>query len=197
MTNDTRAEAYARRLERKQHVWWKRVLPVQLPYRWNLHRQHLGVTLDVGCGLGRNLAYLPKGSIGVDHNARAVASARARGLDAMTVDEFERRGPSLRASFDSLLVAHVIEHLTQPEAEALLASYRPYLKPGGKVFLVCPQERGYRSDPTHVWFAVDRDLEALCRRSGLVPARSYSFPLPRRLGNVFVYNETCVLAIRE
>ena len=192
----TEAESYAMRLERLQGAWWKRLLPVQLPYRWNLRRQHLGRTLDVGCGLGRNLMHLPAGSVGVDHNQRAVQVARSRGLAALTVKEFERTPPEGRQQFDSILLAHIIEHLAPSDAEALVASYLPNLKPGGKVFIVCPQERGYRTDPTHVWFAQRQDLEALCRRVGLVPIRSFSFPFPRRLGNAFTYNETCVLAAR-
>jgi len=194
VTAGTEGEEYARRLEQTQGAWWKRLLPVQLPYRWNLRRQHLGVTLDVGCGLGRNLAHLPAGSIGVDHNATAVRIARSRGLDAMTVDEYEGRAPALAGRFDSLLLALIVEHLEQPEADALIASYLPCLKPGGRVFIVCPQERGYRSDPTHVWFAQAPDLEALCRRLGLAPLKSFSFPFPRSFGKAFIYNETCVLA---
>ena len=194
MTEGTEAESYARRLERTQQVWWKRVLPVQLPYRWNLRRQDLGRTLDVGCGLGRNLFTLPGGSLGVDHNERAVEVARSRGLAAVTVEEFELTASEELGRFDSILLAHIIEHLTPGDAEALVAHYLPYLKPGGKVFFVCPQERGYRSDPTHVWFAQSHELEDLCRRVGLVPVRSFSFPFPRILGKAFIYNETCVLA---
>ena len=196
MTEGTEGESYARRLERAQRVWWKRVLPVQLPYRWNLRRQQLGRTLDVGCGLGRNLTYLPAGSLGVDHNARAVDIARSRGLDAVTVEEFELTAGEQRGRFESILLAHIIEHLPPEDADALVASYLPYLRPGGKVFFVCPQERGYGSDPTHVWFAQAHDLEALCHRVGLQPVKSFSFPFPRSLGKAFIYNETCVLATR-
>src|SRR6476619_8213897 len=85
---DTKGDDYTRRLEDRSGVWWKRLLNVQAPYQWNLRRQDLGRTLDIGCGIGRNLPSLPPGSLGVDHNATSVATARARGLHAMTTDEF-------------------------------------------------------------------------------------------------------------
>ncbi len=66
--NDTRGDDYAARLNRIQRARWKELLDVQAPYRWNLRRQSLGRTLDVGCGWGRNLASLDPSSVGVDHN---------------------------------------------------------------------------------------------------------------------------------
>ncbi len=86
---DTSAEEYARRLQAKQEVWWKKALNVQAPYQWNLRRQGLGRTLDVGCGIGRNLETLAPGSVGVDHNAAAVEVARGRGVTALTVEEWQ------------------------------------------------------------------------------------------------------------
>ena len=192
---DTRGEDYAQRLRSKQDARWKQVLDVQAPYRWNLRRQQLGRTLDVGCGIGRNLVTLPEGSLGVDHNAAAVADARAHGLEALTTEEWEASELRVPASFDSLLLAHVVEHMDRDSAVALLQEYLPYLKPGGKVFLICPQERGYASDPTHVWF-VDLDgMAELVRTVGLTPTKSFSFPFPRIAGNVFTYNEFCLLAM--
>jgi len=37
---------------------WKRLLRVQLPYRWHLRTLRLGKVLDLGCGIGRNLLHL-------------------------------------------------------------------------------------------------------------------------------------------
>jgi SAM-dependent methyltransferase len=191
---DTRGADYAHRLRSKQDARWKRILNVQAPYRWNLRRQDLGRTLDVGCGIGRNLATLPEGSVGVDHNRAAIADARGQGLTAFTTEEWatsELRSPS---AFDSLLFAHVVEHMDRDSAVGLLEEYLPCLKPQGKVFLICPQERGYASDPTHVRF-VDLDgLAELVQTVGLTPVRSFSFPLPRVAGKVFTYNEFCLLA---
>lgn len=192
----TEEQWYAERLKRLQARPWKRLLRVQAPYQWNLRRQHLGRTIDVGCGVGRNLATLGPGSLGVDHNAAAVAEARAQGFDAMTVDEFLAAPPE-RASFDGLLFAHIIEHMTATQAEALIQEYLPYLRSGGKVFMICPQERGYASDPTHVQFADGEDLVRIARRVGLRAETPRSFPLPRSAGRYFIYNETTLLARKQ
>jgi SAM-dependent methyltransferase len=191
---DTAAEEYARRLQAKESLWWKRLLNVQAPYQWNLRRQRLGRTLDIGCGIGRNLQTLDAGSVGVDHNAASVAVARARGATALTVEEWQ--GSDLRRpeSFDSLLLAHVIEHMDAAAGRELLQMYLPYLKPGGKVLFVCPQERGYASDPTHVRFTDGEALSALAQEVGLEPEPWFSFPLPRWAGKPFTYNEFCLLA---
>jgi SAM-dependent methyltransferase len=190
----TNTPDYAERLRRKQTLWWKRALHVQAPYHWNLRRQGLGRTLDVGCGIGRNLGVLPPGSVGVDHNTDSVALARSMGYNAYTVKEFMDGDLAVAGAFDGLLVAHVIEHLEREEALQVLRDYLPFVRPGGRVFLVCPQERGYASDPTHVWFARDSELQELVGDLGLQLARSFSFPFPRRAGKLFIYNEFCVAA---
>ena len=192
--DDTRSEAYAERLRTKGDARWKRLLNVQAPYRWNLRRQQLGRTLDVGCGIGRNLASLPDGSVGVDHNEEAVAEARRRGHAALTTDEWAKSDLRVPGSFDSLLLAHVIEHMDEDSAVALLREYLPYLKPQGTVFFICPQERGYASDPTHVRFVDLSALDELARTVGLTPEAAFSFPLPRVAGRVFTYNEFCLRA---
>jgi SAM-dependent methyltransferase len=185
---------YAERLRSKQTLWWKRLLHVQAPYHWNMRRQGLGRTLDVGCGIGRNLGVLAPGSVGVDHNAESIVLARAMGYDAYTVQDFLDGELAVPAAFDGLLLAHVIEHMDHDQALKLLGDYLPFVRPGGRVFLVCPQERGYASDPTHVWFARDTDLAGLVEELGLELERSFSFPFPRRTGKLFIYNEFCVTA---
>lgn len=196
MTNDTSGENYARRLQAKQQVWWKQALNVQAPYQWNLRRQHLGRTLDVGCGIGRNLETLAAGSVGVDHNAHAVEVARERGVTALSVAEWETSELRVPESFDGVLVAHVIEHMDAEQGVSLMRTYLPYLRPGGKAFIVCPQERGYASDPTHVRFVTGDDLSALALEVGLQPQTWFSFPFPRWAGKPFIYNEFCLLATK-
>jgi SAM-dependent methyltransferase len=60
---------YAARLDRIGRSRWRKLLNVQAPYRSNLRRLAPGFTLDVGCGVGRNLAHLDGLAVGVDANA--------------------------------------------------------------------------------------------------------------------------------
>ncbi len=54
---------------------------------------------------------------------------------------------------------------------------------------ICPQERGYASDPTHVRFVDDAGLARLAQSVSLHVERRCSFPFPRAVGRVFPYNE--------
>jgi len=190
----TEKEAYARRLQSLEAVWWKRLLDVQRPYRRHLQSLSLGFVLDIGCGLGRNLQHLNGNGVGVDHNATSVATARSRGLQAFLPDEFRASPFAQPGRFDALLLSHVAEHMPFADAQALLAEHLEYLRPGGRVVLITPQERGFRSDPTHVEFF---DLDALARLAhsvGLSIERRYSFPFSRWAGRIFKYNEFVLLA---
>ncbi len=190
----TRDTAYAERLSKLQGARWKRVLSVQRPYRWNLRRLDLGRTLDVGCGVGRNLESLAGTGVGVDHNRDAVRACRDRGLEAYTAQEFPNSDAGEDDGYESLLFAHVLEHMTRTDAVALVGSYLRYLRRPGKVVLIAPQERGYASDPTHVEFMDAATLADVADACGLAVERSFSFPFPRMLGRLFTYNEFVVVA---
>ncbi len=191
----TATGAYTERLQRRSGAGWKRLLDVQAPYRWNLRRLVGGrATLDVGCGIGRLLAHLPAGSVGVDHNPTSVAVCRDEGLTAYTVEEFLAR--PAEPAFDALLAAHLVEHLPAGAATGLLAPYLPFLRPDAVVVLICPQERGFASDPTHTVFTDQPALAALAGELGLSLVRQFSFPLPRSAGRVFTHNEFVTVARR-
>ena len=194
MSTDSTDSAYAERLRTREAVWWKRMLDVQRPYRAHLRRLKLGRVLDVGCGIGRNLGHLDGQGVGVDPNVDAVATCKARGLTAFTPAELEASEHARPGAFDALLISHVLEHLSEDAALALITTYLPYVRSRGRAVFITPQEAGYRSDPTHVEFVDLARLDSLARKAGLEPVSAYSFPFPRPVGRVFKYNEFVLVA---
>ena len=192
---NTTAHDYTERLVRLEHARWKAVLDVQRPYRWNINRLKPGRTLDIGCGIGRHLRYLPAGSVGVDHNRHSIKYVRTLGLEAYGTRGFMQRTP--KPVFDSLLLSHVLEHMTADEGVKLLRSYGPWLKKDGQVIICCPQEKGYASDATHVTFLDPGALADILTRAGFSVTKSYSFPLPRFTGKFFLYNEFIVVGTKD
>lgn len=124
--------------------------------------------LDVGCGDGEALDILRRlgwQTTGVEVDGKAVASARARGLDV-------RQGHLQDAgfaehSFDVTTSSHVIEHVHDPLE--FLREQRRILKPGGRLIAVTPNVEGpmHKTWGKH-WLGLDppRHL-ALFTRSSL------------------------------
>jgi 2-polyprenyl-3-methyl-5-hydroxy-6-metoxy-1,4-benzoquinol methylase len=185
---------YTRRLQRLSNRRWKRLVPN--PYRRKVRRLAKGRVLDIGCGIGRCLDFVRPRGVGVDPNASAVVACREKGHRAYRPEEFGvvygSREPDRQ--FDSLLCAHVLEHLDETTGVELIRTYLPHLAPGGRVILITPQERGQRSDTTHVRFMDDDALTRLADRCGLVIDKMSSFPLSRSSGKWFIYNETITVA---
>jgi SAM-dependent methyltransferase len=186
---DTKHSDYTNILLKKQTVWWKHLLDVQAPYRWNLQRLKPGYTLEIGCGIGRNLKHLKGQGVGIDHNLPSVEIARKQGAIAFTPDEFMGSGFDIPLHFDTLLLAHVAEHMAQQEAVELLREYMPFLKPGGRLIIITPQEAGYKSDATHIEFIDFSKLRNINKQLNLNVLKEYSFPFPRFAGYIFPYNE--------
>lgn len=184
----TAGRDYADRLGRLELARWKRILDVQRPYRWNLRRLQLGRCLDVGCGIGRNLLNLGPDAIGVDHNADAIRVCRERGLTAYTTEEFAAIDLPV-GGFDSMLIAHVLEHVDAGVGDSIITDYLAYLKPDAKIVVITPQEKGFTTDATHIRFVDHEGVKAHAARLGLTVELAYSFPFPRIVGKVFPYNE--------
>jgi len=134
--------------------------------------------------------------VGVDPNGAAVAVCREKGHYAYRPEEFGvvYGGHQPDRQFDTLLCAHVLEHLDEPTGVELMRTYLPHLATGGRVVLITPQERGQKSDRTHVRFMDAAALTRLAQECGITIDKISSFPLPRRFGRWFVYNETITIA---
>ena len=184
---------YTRRLQQISRRRWKRLVPN--PYRWNVRRLATGRVLDVGCGIGRCLDFVRPRGVGVDPNESAIAVCRMNGHEAYTPDEFAGvdRATAGRP-FDTLLCSHVLEHLDEPTGVDLIRTYLPRLGTDARVILITPQERGQRSDATHVRMMDAAALARLADQCGLVVQTMSSFPLPRTFGRWFIYNETITVA---
>lgn len=98
-----------------------------------------GVTADVGCGSGRDTAWLVANgypAVGIDASPALLAEARRRhpGIDF-------RQGtlPTLSGiaeeSFDNVLCETVIMHLAEPVVSASVSRLLSILKPGGTLYL--------------------------------------------------------------
>jgi 2-polyprenyl-3-methyl-5-hydroxy-6-metoxy-1,4-benzoquinol methylase len=186
--------SYTRRLQRLSGRWWKRLVPN--PYRWNVRCLATGRVLDIGCGIGRCLDFIRPRGVGVDPNDTAVAACRANGHEAYSPAEFAAvyGSPDGGRQFDTLLCSHVLEHLDEPTGVELIRDYLPHIGVGGRIVLITPQERGQRSDATHVRLMDAAALTRLAGECGLVVDRISSFPLPRSFGRWFIYNETVTIA---
>lgn len=184
--------AYAERLQRlsQRGGALRRLIDPQRPYRWNLRRLQPGHVLDIGCGIGRNLRHLDGNGVGVDHNVDCVEACRADGLTAYVTNDFPASPDAVPGRYDSLLFAHVLEHMSAQDSDALIETYLPYLRPGGKVIVITPQERGQASDASHVMLVDEAAVRAQAERLHLSPLSVSSFPFPRPVGKVFTYNET-------
>lgn len=175
---------------------WKQILDVQRVYRGHLKSLSPGRVLDIGCGLGRHLWHLQQvaPSVGVDHNEHSVAIARSRRLNAFTPEDFHVSAEAQPESFDTLLLSHVLEHLSPADAASLLEEYLVYLRPGGRLITMTPQEKGFASDQTHVTFMDGSRMKQLAQSAQLQMERQYSFPFPRGFGRLFRYNEFVTVA---
>jgi SAM-dependent methyltransferase len=187
-------EDYALRLKELQGNKWKKLFDVQLPYRWCLRALRPGFTLELGCGIGRNLSHLRGNAIGIDHNELAVSMARSKGFEAYLPQEFREQCRDKIGSFDSLLFSHILEHLSEEDAKALVIEYLPWLSLHAKVISITPGLKGFNSDPTHLTYFNREWTSRLLIECGLTIEHSFCFPFPGPVGRLFKHNEYIVVA---
>lgn len=175
------------------------------PFRWfikgfylrNMLRYLAGPTIDFGCGAGQLLARLPTGSVGIEVNPVLVQRLVGHGFQVFPAqgDDHDFELADLPAGrFESLVIAHVLEHLDDP-ARALVALLRACVRLGvTRVLVVLPGHKGFRSDTTHRTF-IDRAWLAahpLPPNLGFVMSTVSDFPGPRWLRPWFTFQELLV-----
>ena len=141
-----------------------------------MRRHEGGRLLEVGCGNGGFLMRMRELGwrvVGIDPDARAVAAARAAGLDVMEGEMTAGAFPA--ASFDAVVMCHVIEHVHDPAA--LVSSAWHALRPGGVLWIATPnfESEGHRTfgrdwlhldPPRHLVLFTRRALARLVERGG-------------------------------
>ena len=185
--------SYAAEQLRRRHHPMRQL--VKAFYLNNVLRDVRGPTIDLGCGAGQLLARLPPGSVGLEVNGHLVDTLRSAGLPITLYDPDEdhfslRSVPS--GAYETLVMSHVLEHL--PNAHQVLrmlfdASTRLGV---GRVIVVLPGARGFRSDFTHRTFIDCAYVERyqLNRHGGFTLSEARCFPLNLEcLGDYFVFQE--------
>lgn len=193
----TNEENYTDGLLYRQSAWWKKFFNVQYPYKYNIQRLKPGFVLDIGCGIGRNLLHLNGNGVGVDHNPTSIEVSKSRDLKAYTVDDFLKSSYNRPETFDSILLAHVAEHMTGDDVTKLLKQYLHLLKNDGRIIVITPQEKGFKSDDTHVQFMDFITVKNLLKQINVNITRQYSFPFPRIIGHFFKFNEFISVAKKK
>jgi 2-polyprenyl-3-methyl-5-hydroxy-6-metoxy-1,4-benzoquinol methylase len=127
--------------------------------------------LDVGCGRGVTLGALAEQGFAV--YGLEISAEAARGVDPradIRIAEKLQDAEYRAASFDQIIIWHVLEHLKDP-AGTLREAHR-ILKPGGRLIVAVPNFSSLQARCTGAaWFHLD------------LPRHLYHFPLPalRRL----------------
>ncbi|MEZ5668134.1 MAG: class I SAM-dependent methyltransferase [Alphaproteobacteria bacterium] len=133
--------------------------------------------LDVGCNEGRKLLLYRRNGFaaeGLEVNAVAAAAARRLGFTVHEGDIADLVDPQ---GFDVLVMSQVIEHVL--DLDAALGHCRRLLRPGGALWLSCPNARSWFRAlfgrrwinwhvPFHITHLRGRDLSAVLERNGFV-----------------------------
>lgn len=93
--------------------------------------------VDVACGYGRTLTRLQKegfDAIGVEINPDIVSKNKSKGLNCVGLEEFESRD----ASYDIVLMSHIIEHFEPVKLKNFIDSYLDRLNNDGYLIIATP-----------------------------------------------------------
>ena len=146
-----------------------------------------GALIDIGCNEGRGLAlYAGNGFArveGLETNPVAAAAARDKGfaVHELPLEQFRPAAP-----YDVAVLSNVLEHALDPAA--MLREVARILKPGGAVWISCPNARSWLAElfgtrwinwhvPFHITHFTEATLAATLGRAGFtIRRRSQATP---------------------
>lgn len=147
------ADYYHHRDFSQDHI--RKVRSFYLPFFHDAER-----VLELGCGRGEFLELLKgagKTVHGVELDAEMAAEARRKGIDVTVVDARSFLAEAGGASFDAVIAAHLLEHLTVEQADEVVGLAAARLCRGGILCLIVPNpgswpvlSEEFWNDPTHV-----------------------------------------------
>jgi 2-polyprenyl-3-methyl-5-hydroxy-6-metoxy-1,4-benzoquinol methylase len=138
-------------------------------------RTGTGLLLDIGCNEGRGLKIYARNGFrveGLELNETAAAVARKAGFIVHTCDIGELKISSV---YDVAVLSNVLEH--SPDPRQMLLDVSRNLKPGGQVWISCPNSRSWLRKvfgaswinwhvPFHITQFSTETLENLLRQTG-------------------------------
>lgn len=143
-----------------------------------------GRLLEIGCGAGENLAHLAQLGWqveGIEPDPRAASVARSRGL---VISEGNLNASSFPpASFDAIVLSHVIEHLDNPLEITKIC--HTLLRPNGLLVMLTPNtdafgHRRYRENwlhldpPRHLFLFNKTSIHHLASLAGFTDYQCFS-----------------------
>lgn len=176
-------------------------------FRWGWVAREINNELDVlevGCGTDYPLSRvvqisasnLPRRYVGVDLNALTKPPQLRWASFHGDFNFVERHGEL--GSFDRAVCLEVIEHMTRPLGDGLLAGIRSCLRPGGKLYLSTPVFNG-RAAANHVHEYTVDELRGAIEAAGLTVERRFgTFASHRDIVKVATPEQIATLtALRE
>ena len=104
--------------------------------RW-LRQHPIGRVLDVGCGAGTNAPHFASVDyVGVDVNERYLEAARARFSGQFVQADLTSADLSSLGKFDMILANSFLHHVSDRDAERILAQLSPLLAPEGTIHIL-------------------------------------------------------------
>lgn len=186
----TNSKEYTKYYLNKFNIWYRRLFPVDIPFKYIAKSCCKGKILDIGCGPGRYLAFFPDRAIGVDHNMDFIEYTHKRGFTSYHTSELHNIE---NQKFDTLLFAHILEHMCMYDGETLINTYIKYLNKNGRIIIIVPHGYCYNNDPTHVLYYGPEQVEMLSNRIGFHIRKSFYHPFPDFLSKYFITDGIYIL----